>query len=108
MIIFYRSLRNLRYNLLFSFHKKLKIVEKEIIQVYEKSLRSFLVDYMLTNPLQKHFFNINVLPLEWPIFVIRPPVPWHQSKVTATHFMEHNLFITNEIARCIRSIWHER
>lgn len=91
-----------------SFHKKLKIVEKEIVEYYETSLRSFIAGHMLTDPLQQRFLKINKMPLEWPIFVIRAPLPWHQSKVTAHQFMDKNLFIMNEIARCIREIWHER
>jgi dynein heavy chain len=75
---------------------------------YEKSSRLFLINYMLTDPRQRKFLNINAVPMEWPTFVIRAPVPWHQMKIIATHFMEHNLFITNDIARAIRLIWNER
>ncbi|XP_008202999.3 dynein heavy chain 3, axonemal [Nasonia vitripennis] len=81
------------------FHKKLKLVKREIVEDYEKSLRSFYIDNLLKSKKRS-------LPLEWPIFVVRAPVPWHQSKVTAMHFMEHDLFVTNSIACSIRSIWH--
>lgn len=81
----------------------MKLVEKEIVEDYEKSLGSLYIDNLLLKSKKKRS-----LPLVWPIFVIRAPVPWHQSKVTATHFMEHDLFVTNPIACSIRSIWHDK
>ncbi|XP_011502202.1 PREDICTED: dynein heavy chain 3, axonemal [Ceratosolen solmsi marchali] len=91
-----------------NFRKNLKLIEKEIITEHKKSSRSFLINYLLSDPRQRKFLNISNVPMEWPTFIIRAPVPWHQMKVVATHFMEHNLFITNEISRAICSIWHER
>lgn len=50
-------------------------------------------------------FLIKPLRQEHPILIIRAPVPWHQSKLMAGHFMHHNLFIGNEILRNIQSLY---
>lgn len=90
----------------YSYRRKFPQLEQELITSYELYLRSFIVDYMLLEPTQRRLLNIHPLPeLAWPTFVIRAPVPWHQSKVTASHLIEHNLFVTNEIVRRIHDIW---
>ncbi|KAJ8664277.1 hypothetical protein QAD02_005939 [Eretmocerus hayati] len=90
------------------FMKKLRLVEGEIIEYYEESMRWSIVDHLLKDSRQRAQLGISATPIEIPIFLIRAPVPWHQSKITATNFMRHDLFVTNEISREIRYIWHDR
>ncbi|KAF3429654.1 hypothetical protein E2986_08409 [Frieseomelitta varia] len=52
-------------------------------------------------------FLIRPLLEEHPL-IIRAPVPWHQYKLTATHFMHYNLFIGNEILRNIQSLYFNK
>ena len=84
-------------------------MEQEIAKDYEQCIRNFLIERMVRDPLMRKIMEIDFdIPLELPICLIRAPVPWHQSKVIATHFMEHDLFIGNDVARAIRSIWNDR
>lgn len=92
-----------------SYRKILSLVEGEIKSDFKRSLDGFAALYMLAqNPEQRAFLELGALPLGWPVFVVRAPVYWHSTKLVARNFVRHNLFITNEIPRCIRDIWHER
>ncbi|XP_014215495.1 dynein heavy chain 3, axonemal [Copidosoma floridanum] len=82
------------------FRKRTRLLEGEVIKEY---VLVSLIDRLLSDPPRRR-----QLPIPRPIFVIRAPVPWHQAKITASHFMEHNLFIDNAIHRCIRQIWDDR
>ncbi|KAG5305945.1 DYH3 protein, partial [Pseudoatta argentina] len=82
-----------------------KDLEPEIIDDYKRSLRSAIVDYILMDSDERKRFCIKTVPIEFPILCVRAPVPWHQSKVMASHSMQHNLFIGNEILRDIRDLW---
>ncbi|XP_012230668.2 dynein axonemal heavy chain 3 [Linepithema humile] len=90
------------------FEKITKNLEPEIINDYKQSLRSAIVSYILMDSDECKRLSIETLPVELPILCIRAPVPWHQSKVTAGHFVQHNLFIGNEILRDIRDLWFSK
>lgn len=83
----------------------MKGLEPEIIDDYKRSLRSAIVDYILMDSDERKRLSIETFPIEFPILCIRAPVPWHQSKITASHTMQHNLFIGNAILRDIRDLW---
>lgn len=80
-------------------------LEPEIIGSYKQGLRCAIVDYILADPDERRRLSIETLPIEFPLLCVRAPVPWHQSKVTADHLIEHGLFIDNEILRNVRDLW---
>ncbi|KYN33583.1 Dynein heavy chain 3, axonemal [Trachymyrmex septentrionalis] len=82
-----------------------KGLESEIIDDYKRSLRSAIVDYILMDSDERKRLCIETVPIEFPVLCVRAPMLWHQSKVTASHFIQHNLFIGNEILRDIRDLW---
>lgn len=88
-----------------SFYSFLEDVHVEIIKSYKESLRYAIVDYILLDPDERKRFSIASMPVEFPILHIRAPIPWHQSKIMANNYIEHNLFIGNEILRDIRDLW---
>ena len=83
----------------------MKSLESEIIDDYKRSLRSAIVDYILMDSDERKRLCIETVPIEFPVLYVRAPVPWHQSKITASHSMQHILFIGNEILRDIRDLW---
>lgn len=83
----------------------MKNLELEIIDDYKQSLRSAIVDYILMDSNERKRLFIETVPIEFPVLCVRAPVPWHQSKIMASHLMQHNLFIGNEILRDIRDLW---
>ncbi|XP_018046945.1 PREDICTED: dynein heavy chain 3, axonemal [Atta colombica] len=86
----------------------MKSLESEIIDDYKRSLRSAIVDYILMDSDERKRLCIETVPIEFPILYVRAPVPWHQSKITASHSMQHILFIGNEILRDIRDLWYTK
>lgn len=86
----------------------MKNLEPEIINDYKQSLRSAIVDYILMDPDEWKRLSIETLPVEFPVLCIRAPVPWHQSKVTASHLIRHCLFVGNVILRDIRDLWFSK
>ncbi|XP_020300595.1 dynein heavy chain 3, axonemal isoform X2 [Pseudomyrmex gracilis] len=91
-----------------NFDKITKALESEIIDDYKQSLRSAIMNYVLTDSNKRKRLSIETLPIEFPVLCVRAPVPWHQSKVTANHMLEHSLFIGNEIFRDIRDLWFSK
>lgn len=86
----------------------MKDLESEIMNDYKESLRSAIVDYILMDSDERERLSIKTVPVEFPVLCIRSPVPWHQSKVTANHSMNHCLFIGNTILRNIRDLWFSK
>ncbi|XP_029041052.2 dynein axonemal heavy chain 3-like isoform X1 [Osmia bicornis bicornis] len=66
------------------FEEQLTKLELEVIEDYKEFLKS-CIEYSVLN--------------------MRAPVPWHQFKVTANHFMQYNLFIGNEILKDIQNLY---
>ncbi|XP_015588713.1 dynein heavy chain 3, axonemal [Cephus cinctus] len=77
----------------------------EVVSDYKESLRSAVVDYVLLDPAERKRLFIETMPPQYLTSSIRAPVPWHQAKITAKHFLEYNLAIANEILRDIRDLW---
>ncbi|KAI4500182.1 hypothetical protein M0802_004599 [Mischocyttarus mexicanus] len=90
------------------FDSIIKKLEMEIINDYKNSLRYSIVDYILLDSEERKRLLIETMPMEYPVMIIRAPVPWHQYKILAYHFMEYNLFLTNEILRDIRDLWFSK
>ncbi|XP_036144833.1 dynein heavy chain 3, axonemal isoform X1 [Monomorium pharaonis] len=86
----------------------MKGLEPEIIDDYKRSIRSAIVDYILIDSDERKRLSIETFPIEFPVLCIRAPVPWHQSKVMASHLVRHNLFIGNEILRDIQDLWFKK
>ncbi|KAK2580549.1 hypothetical protein KPH14_007682 [Odynerus spinipes] len=90
------------------FNEIVQELEVEIIDDYKKSLRYAIVDYILLDADERKRLLVETMPMEYPVLIIRAPVPWHQSKITANHFMQYNLFVTNEILRDILELWFSK
>ncbi|XP_017878877.2 dynein heavy chain 3, axonemal [Ceratina calcarata] len=73
--------------------RKVKDFEEQIVQ-FEIEIIDTYKRFIIKRP-----------PWEYPIFYIRAPVPWHQSKITAGHFIQYNLFIGNEILRDVQNLY---
>ena len=105
---------NFYYYILFYFSKNSSFItitsrlEPEIVKDYKESLRCAIVDFILQDPSERKRLLIETIPVEYPVLILKAPVPWHQAKVIAEHFIEHNLFIGNEILREIRDLWHQK
>lgn len=80
-------------------------MELEIINDYNRSLRSAIVDYILMDPDERKRLSIETLLIKFHVACVRAPVPWHQSKIMAGHLMQYNLFIGNTILQDIRDLW---
>ncbi|XP_076164105.1 dynein heavy chain 3, axonemal [Ptiloglossa arizonensis] len=87
------------------FDKQLKQLELEIIEIYKQSLQYIKYDCIILDVDKQKTLRIGTSPVEYPVLIIQAPVPWHQSKLLAEHFMQHNLFIGNEILRDIQDLY---
>ncbi|KAG7209677.1 hypothetical protein KM043_011323 [Ampulex compressa] len=91
-----------------AFHKIIEELESEIIGDYKESIRNAITNYILMDVEERRHLQIETLPIKFPVLTIRAPVPWHQSKITATHFMQYNLVIGNEILRDVRDLYFSK
>lgn len=74
-----------------------------MIEIYKQSLQYIKYDCIILDVDKQKTLRIGTSPVEYPVLIIQAPVPWHQSKLLAEHFMQHNLFIGNEILRDIQA-----
>lgn len=92
-------------NCIFSFDELLTILEAEITKIYQQILHCAVVNYYYIDSDKQRKLFVEMSPIEHPVLHIRAPVPWHQSKLMASHLLEYNLFIGNEILRDIQNLY---
>ncbi|XP_066595663.1 dynein axonemal heavy chain 3 [Prorops nasuta] len=90
------------------FEQVLETLEPEIIEYYKDSLRSAIIAYILQDADEQKRLRIETVPISYPVINVTAPVPFHQAKIHGEHFIQHNLFITNEILRDIRDLWFSK
>ncbi|VDP26914.1 unnamed protein product [Schistosoma margrebowiei] len=64
-----------------------------------------LVDYILLDPEERKRLFIESLPIPYPNFVIRAPVPWHTTRKKAYEFCKQYLFTIGPIPLALQKIW---
>lgn len=88
-----------------SFDERLTTLELEIIETYKHSFYDALLEYTSLDTDEQKMLLIQALSIEDTVLHIRAPVPWHQSSLMATHALQYNLFIGNEILRDIQDLY---
>ncbi|XP_043257418.1 dynein axonemal heavy chain 3 [Colletes gigas] len=87
------------------FDEHLEHLELEIIEIYKQVLRFTIHDCILLDVDERKRLLIEKSFMEYPVLIIRAPLPWHQSKLLSQNFMQHNLFIGNAILRDIQNLY---
>ncbi|GAA53212.1 dynein heavy chain axonemal [Clonorchis sinensis] len=82
-------------------------LRNEIRTDYNYSLRKSIVDYILLDPEERKRLFIQWLPIPYPSYVVRSPVPWHTKKRQASHFCQRSLFLPSELTLEIQNIWQD-
>ncbi|VDQ02889.1 unnamed protein product [Trichobilharzia regenti] len=80
-------------------------LQKQIHEDYEYAVRKSIVDYILLDPEERKRLFIEWLPVPYPSFVVRPPVPWHTRRKRAHEFCKRYLFTTGPIPLALQNIW---
>ncbi|CAL8075896.1 unnamed protein product [Calicophoron daubneyi] len=77
----------------------------EIREGYDKALRKAIVDYILLDPEERKRLFIRWLPVAYPSYVVRAPVPWSAKRKAAFQFCQGNLFTPCALTLAIQRIW---
>ncbi|XP_054015460.1 dynein axonemal heavy chain 3-like [Hylaeus anthracinus] len=88
-----------------NFDEHIEQLKLEIIDIYKQYLQYTILDCIILDIDERRRLRIEQSPVEYPVLIIRAPLPWHQSKLLAEHFMLHNLFIGNEILIDIQDLY---
>ncbi|ESO02274.1 hypothetical protein HELRODRAFT_188646 [Helobdella robusta] len=80
-------------------------LEKEVLEDYKNSLKISIVNYILEDPNQRTRLNIHATPWQWPVRVIRAPVPWHDKLKSISHFIKNHLQLLNPIMDRLQLLW---
>lgn len=95
-------------------YKQLKIYKSmitnhkdEILHLYNFYMRKNLLHYILKDPKERKRIRITRLPRDYPILVIRAPVPWHSSFCLSKQLMEKHFYNGNIIILEIRDLWEK-
>ncbi|VDN09030.1 unnamed protein product [Dibothriocephalus latus] len=81
---------------------------EEIGQGYEMAVRRAIVEYILMDPDERRRLFIGWLLVPHPIYVIRPPVPWHESAVSSAKFCANNLYVPSAMSLALNILWHTK
>ncbi|XP_076653327.1 dynein heavy chain 3, axonemal [Halictus rubicundus] len=90
------------------FDELLEVLKLEIIESYKQRLQYTIRDCIILDVNERKRLRIETSPVEYQLLTIRAPVPWHQPKLIAEHYMQYNLFIGNEILRDIRDLYFSK
>lgn len=80
----------------------------EILVDYDKAMRWYLMKYVLNDPSEWKRLKIQTFPAEYPVMMIRAPVPWHTGYVLAEQSMERRYFKGHIVVIKIRDLWTDR
>lgn len=97
-----------RYKLLWNYRKIVDGYEPEILKDYNEIMRLNLFKYILKDPVEWRRLNIQTFPVEYPVMVIRAPVPWHTQYNLGKHSLEKHFFIGNIVSLRIRELWEKK
>ncbi|BHF75787.1 Dynein heavy chain 3, axonemal [Sparganum proliferum] len=81
---------------------------EEIGHGYEMAVRRAIVEYILMDPDERRRLFVRWLSVPHPIYVIRPPVPWHESAVSSAKFCANNLYVPSAMSLALNVLWHTK
>ncbi|RZC40467.1 DHC N2 domain containing protein [Asbolus verrucosus] len=97
-----------KYKLLKEYKPIITCHKKEILMFYEVYSRQNLLHYILKDPKERKRLNVKRVPREYPIMIIRAPVPWHTSFCLSQQLMEKHFYNGNIVILEIRNLWEEK
>ena len=86
----------------------IKELVDEINEGYDFSGRQAIVDYVLKDPEEKSRLHIQYTPKQFPVRVIRAPVPWHDTYRENKDYNQTHLFITNRMMLELQNVWFDQ
>ncbi|KAA3677197.1 dynein heavy chain, axonemal [Paragonimus westermani] len=85
-----------------------KQLRDEVHEDYNHALRKAIVDYILLDPEERKRLFIQWLPVPYPSYVVRAPVPWHEKRRHAFNFCQQSLFTPCALTLAIQKIWQDK
>ncbi|CAH8561622.1 unnamed protein product [Schistosoma turkestanicum] len=80
-------------------------LRQEIHDYYVYAVKKSIVDYILFDPEERKRLFIEWLPIPYPNFVIRAPVPWHTKRKKAYEFCKQYLLTIGPVPLALQNIW---
>ncbi|CAH8492971.1 unnamed protein product, partial [Dicrocoelium dendriticum] len=80
-------------------------LREEIRHDYDQALRKAVVDYILLDPAERKRLFVSWIPVPYPSYVVRSPVPWHAVRQKAFQFCQKSLFTPCALTLAIQQIW---
>lgn len=96
-----------KYKLLKEYKNIVDSYEPEILQDYDRAMRCNLLTYILKDPAEKERLVIASIPAEYPVNVIRAPIPWHTPKVLSEQTLSRYYFNGHSAILRIRDLWED-
>nr|CAI5856319.1 unnamed protein product [Callosobruchus analis] len=81
--------------------------ENLVLMLYCIFMRKHLLQYVLHDPGEWKRLNFETFPIDFPIMLIRAPVPWHTTFCLNQQLMEKHYYNGNVVLRKIRDLWFE-
>jgi dynein heavy chain len=97
-----------KYKQLKDYRPMIATHEKEVLQFYEQFIRKNLLHYILKDPKERKRLNIVRIPRDYPVLVVRAPVPWHNSFCVSQQLLEKHFYISNIVVLEIRDLWESK
>lgn len=80
----------------------------EVEHDYKMSLQKAIIDYVLKDSSELRRLKIGAIPRNFPLKIIRAPVPWCDSMNQAREGQSVQLFITNTVMIELQNLWHTK
>ncbi|KAF5289736.1 hypothetical protein FQA39_LY03653 [Lamprigera yunnana] len=87
------------------YHRYMSMFEAEIMDYFRMWMKWNLLKYVIQDPFERDRLKILTFPTEYPIMLVRSPVPWHTSYNLGKQSLEHHLHISNLIVIKLRKLW---
>lgn len=97
-----------KYKKLKNYKKIMDSYKPEILNDYDQAMRWYLLRYVLNDPSEWRRLKIETFPVEYPVMMIRAPVPWHTAYVLAQQAIERKYFKGHITLIQIRDLWTEK
>lgn len=79
--------------------------DPEILHDYNETMRWNLLKYVLNDPCEWIRLKIQTFPAEYPVIIVRAPVPWHINFEVGQQLLFRHYFVGNPILLRIRDLW---
>ncbi|XP_023310238.1 dynein heavy chain 3, axonemal [Anoplophora glabripennis] len=97
-----------KYKLLREYNRMISKDEKLVLRLYCIFMRKHLLTYILHDPAEWDRLGFKSFPKDFPIMLVRAPVPWHTQYCLSTQYMERHYYNSNIIVRKIRDLWFKK